>query len=63
MDGNRFAVLLDVVEGHITENGLEAVNRYAVPMCVLRATSNVKMAIGTDNHFVTVLLPNQDNLR
>ena len=43
-------ILLDVAEGYISENGLEAVNRYAVPMDVLRAISNTKAAIGTDNH-------------
>ena len=56
-------ILLDVVEGYISENGLKAVNRYAAPKDVLRAISNSKAAIGTDNHSVPVPLPDLDNER
>ena len=54
-------ILLDVAEGYISENGLEAVSRYAVPMDVLRAISNTKAAIGTDNHSIPIA--DTDNVR
>ena len=56
-------ILLDVAEGYISENGLEAVNRYAVPTDVLRAISNTKEAIGTYNHSIPVPIPDVDNAR
>ena len=56
-------ILLDVAEGYISENGLEAVNRYAVARDVLRAISNTKAAIGTDNHSIPTPVPDVDNAR
>lgn len=55
--------LLDVAEGYISENGLEAVNRYAVPMEVLRAISNTKAAIGADDQSIPIPVPDVDNAR
>ena len=37
--------LLDVAEGYTTENGLDAVGRYAVPEAVLRAINNAAAAV------------------
>lgn len=56
-------ILLDVAEGYISENGLEAVNRYAVPTDVLRAIRNTKAAIGTDDQSIPVPVPDLDNAR
>ena len=56
-------LLLDVAEGYISESGLDAVGRYAVPMDVLRAISNAKAAIGTDNHPAPVPLSDPNNSR
>ena len=37
--------LLDVAEGYTTENGLDAVSRYAAPEVVLRAINNATAAV------------------
>ena len=60
---NDLRILLDVAEGYISENGLEAVNRYAAPMDVLRAINNTKAAIGTDNRSIPISVPDSDNAR
>ena len=38
-------ILLDVAEGYTSENGLDAVGRYAVPEEVERAIINAKAAV------------------
>ena len=38
-------ILLDVVEGYTSENGLDAARRYAVPKEVQRAIINAKAAM------------------
>ena len=37
--------LLDVAEGYTTENGLDAVGRYAVPETLLETINNAKAAV------------------
>ena len=56
-------VLIDVAEGYISENGLEAVNRYAVPMDVLRAIRNTREAISADDQLFPVPLPDGGHSR
>ncbi len=57
---NDLRILLDVAEGYISENGLEAVDRYAAPMDVLRAINNAKAAIGTGNQSIPTPVPDTD---
>lgn len=38
-------ILLEVAEGYTSENGVEAVGRYAVPEDVERAIINAKVAV------------------
>ena len=47
--------LLDVAEGFTSENGLDAVARYAVPDAVQKAIDNAAAAMGEPN---VTLLPN-----